>query len=69
MVSCANTNVNSISNKPTEDLLVACPKIQKDGSYVDFGGVWRKLDEVTDMYIECAKRHNSLIDYERRRVN
>ncbi len=66
MVSCGTTNVNSIS-KPSEAWLVRCEAINKDGQYQDFGQVWNKLNEVTDMYLECAARHNALVEFEQKR--
>jgi len=66
MASCSSTNVNSIVSKPQEDLLTECVKISKDGDLSTFGGVWLKLDEVTDQYIICAKRHNALVDFIRK---
>ncbi len=59
-------STNSISNKPTEDLLVACPLIKKDGNYRTFGEVWTKLNEVTDVQMECRRIHNALIEYIRK---
>ncbi len=59
MVSCASTKTNLTFS---EDVLVKCEKILKDGKYRDFGEVWLKLNEVTDMQMECAKRHNALVD-------
>lgn len=46
--------------------MVLCPRIAKDGAYKDFGEVWLKLNEVTDQYIECAKRHAALVEYNRK---
>jgi hypothetical protein len=59
MASCSSTKINSTYS---EDVLVKCEKIAKDGRYKDFGEVWIKLNEVTDMQMECAKRHNTLVD-------
>ena len=59
IISCASTKASSTYS---EDVLVKCDKIVKDGKYKDFGEVWLKLNEVTDMQMECAKRHNALVD-------
>lgn len=66
MVSCGTMNASLIS-KPSEAWLVRCEDIKKDGQYQDFGQVWNKLNEVTDMYLECAARHNALIEFEQKR--
>jgi len=66
MVSCSSTKI-SLTSKANEDWLVKCPAIAKDGKYTDFGEVWLKLNEVTDMYIDCAKRHNAWVEYERKK--
>lgn len=45
-------------------MLVKCPKIINNG-IKDFGDTTEQLFTVTELYIECAKRHNILVDFER----
>jgi len=53
----------SPKTSPPSDTMVECPIIPKDGKYDTFGDVWQRLDELTDMYIECRLRHKGLIEY------
>lgn len=62
-MGCGTTIKSSL--KPSEEMLLVCPPITSNG-IKDFGDTVEQLFTVTDMYINCAKRHNALVEYERK---
>lgn len=58
--------ITNVSSKPSEDLLVVCSKLVEQ-PFENFGDAIKANDYAIDMYIECAARHNKLVEFERKK--
>jgi len=64
LMGCASPTVTQ--SRPSEDLLVACPKLEQL-PFENMGDAVNTVLAYIGKYNECAKRHNALVEYERKR--
>lgn len=64
LTACAN--YTNVSSKPSNDLLTRCPDLTEQ-PLANFGETIKALMNTMDLYYECAKRHDALVDYEKRK--